>query len=81
MEGSFGTWYTIDTANAEARFQRLKALHELLKRVFGSNYDGPVVEVLSQEGATGRIVDLCTGTGLWCVLYFRLRFDTHTLQG
>ncbi|VDB88334.1 unnamed protein product [Peniophora sp. CBMAI 1063] len=55
--------YTFPVDGTE--WKRLKALHELLKRVLGSNYDGPVAEVLSQEGATGRIVDLCTGTGLW----------------
>ncbi|KZV63427.1 S-adenosyl-L-methionine-dependent methyltransferase [Peniophora sp. CONT] len=56
--------YTFPVDGTE--WKRLRAIHELLKRVLGSNYDGPVAEVLSRAGT--RAVDLCTGTGLWCVV-------------
>ena len=52
--------------------QRQDAMHEILRLVLGGNYDGPVREVLADDGGNRKkvAVDLCTGTGLWCAFLF-----------
>ncbi|KAA1475929.1 hypothetical protein DENSPDRAFT_453856 [Dentipellis sp. KUC8613] len=44
-------------------WNRLDAMHVLLHRLTGANYDGPVPAVLARERP--KVVDLCNGTGKW----------------
>lgn len=48
--------------------QRLNAQHALLRRLLGNNYRGPLRRVL-RHGVQRRVLDLCTGTGQWCVFF------------
>jgi hypothetical protein len=36
----------------------------------GSNYDAPVRELLNNNPKERKVVDLCTGTGRWYVVYY-----------
>ncbi|KAI0049027.1 S-adenosyl-L-methionine-dependent methyltransferase [Auriscalpium vulgare] len=45
--------------------KRLDAQHTMLRLITGRNYDGPVQEVLAPDNRPKKVVDLCTGTGLW----------------
>lgn len=42
--------------------------------IIGSNYDAPLRELLNSNSC-GRVVDLCTGAGHWCVIYLDLTFS------
>lgn len=45
--------------------------HDLLKELLGSNYVGPVGELLARRPLQRQIkvLDLCTGTGKWYVTF------------
>lgn len=49
--------------------QRVNGQHALLFRLLGSNFRGPVRHAVRVQK---RVLDLCTGTGQWCV---RAEFD------
>ncbi|EKM52274.1 uncharacterized protein PHACADRAFT_51948, partial [Phanerochaete carnosa HHB-10118-sp] len=42
--------------------ERVNGQHELLRQLLGSNYLGPVRQVVRRQK---RVLDLCTGTGRW----------------
>jgi hypothetical protein len=55
-----------------ALVQRLNAQHKILCDLLGSHYVGPVAEALAYErGRQKRVLDLCTGTGIWYVISSR----------
>lgn len=49
------------------RSQRVNGQHDLLYQLLGRHYRGPVRRVLRGRR---RVLDLCTGTGRWCVETF-----------
>lgn len=63
----------VDTREQE----RVNGQHELLRRVVGSNYLGPVQQVVV---ANKRVLDLCTGTGRW-VLDMAAEFPNVRFDG
>lgn len=49
--------------------QRLNSQHKILRALLGSHADGPVASVLASEpGRQKRVLDLCSGTGVWCMI-------------
>lgn len=57
--------------------QRLDHMHELVKELLGSrNYRGPVRQTLTsrEDGRKVRILDIGTGNGRWCVVWWVRRF-------
>lgn len=56
--------------------QRLNAQHKILRDLLGSHFIGPVAEALAhQQGRQKRVLDLCTGTGRWCMISPDLTFN------
>lgn len=44
--------------------------------ILGSNYDGPIYDLLNDNSCERKVVDLCTGAGHWYVVYPSLLFQT-----
>ena len=62
-------WVILRLIGSSRILQRLNQQHNVLRRVLGRNYIGPVQEILQHDPNRRKyVVDLGTGTGIWSVV-------------